>query len=74
MRKRMPPATADPGLALIDNWEAHRLAGTLQKMKDDGLDEATIARERPAMVALIVAAAEQLRIEHRANQSRSPQP
>ena len=68
-KKAAPPI--DPGLAQIAEWEAWRLAGTLQKMKDDGLDDATIARERPAMEAMIAAAAAQLREEYLANRART---
>jgi hypothetical protein len=64
----------DPGLEQIAAWEALHLTGTLQQMKDDGHDEATIAREYPAKRAMIAGAADKMRELHLANRARSPQP
>jgi vancomycin permeability regulator SanA len=59
--KRRAPVDEDADL--IDRWERWHLAGTLQVMKDDGLDADTIAAEYPAKKQLIIAAAVRLREE-----------
>jgi demethoxyubiquinone hydroxylase (CLK1/Coq7/Cat5 family) len=64
----------DAGLEQIAAWEALHLTGTLQQMKDDGLDADTIAREYPAKEAMIAGAADKMRELHLANRARSPQP
>jgi hypothetical protein len=61
----------DPGLEQIAAWEALHLTGTLQNMKDDGLDAAIIAAEFPAKEAMIVAAAALMREQYLSNRARS---
>jgi hypothetical protein len=70
---RKMKAPIDPGLQQIAAWEAWRLAGTLQQMKDDGLDADTLARERPAMEAMIAATADKMREQYLSNRARSQQ-
>jgi hypothetical protein len=70
-RKQKPALPVDSGLQQIDNWEALYLAGTLAVMRENGLDEDTIARELPAKTAMIVGAAATMRELYLANRARS---
>jgi hypothetical protein len=66
-KQAVPPV--DAGLQQIAEWEAWLLDANWQRMADDGLDADTIAREWPAVAAMVAAVAEQKRVEYRARTS-----
>ena len=68
---RKPRTPPDPGLQQIVDWERWLVDGNLQRMRDNGLDEDAINRERPALESM--AAAAHMRAAYLSNRARGTQ-
>ena len=68
------PAPVDPGLQQIADWQRWLVAANVQRMKDDGYDDAAITRERVGLETLAANIAARMTSDYLANRGRSPHP